>query len=103
MKKLLLAGIAVLSMLYASIAAAVSPWTEADGENTIFLAWKNVTCGTVRYTVWIPYDLAAKKTLDFYRITPTSDTPITTGKITMAGADVFLDGKRCMDEIAKGN
>jgi hypothetical protein len=102
MKKLLLTGIAVLSMLYASIAAAVSPWTEADGENTIFLAWKNVTCGTVRYTVWIPYDLSAKKTLDFYRITPTSDTPIT-GKITMAGEDVFLDGKRCMDEIAKGN
>jgi hypothetical protein len=54
MKKLLLAGIAVLSMLYASIAAAVSPWTKADGENTIFLALKNVTCGTVRYTVWIP-------------------------------------------------
>jgi hypothetical protein len=103
MKKALLAGIAALSVLSASIAAAVSHWTEADGENTIFLAWKNVTCGTVRYTVWIPYDLAAKKTLDFYRITPTSDTPITTGKITMAGADVFLDGKRCMDEIAKGN
>jgi hypothetical protein len=53
---------------------AASPWTEADGENTIFFAWKNVTCGTVRYTVWIPYDLAAKKSLDFYRVTPTSDT-----------------------------
>jgi hypothetical protein len=69
----LLAGIAALLMATSAVHAA-SPWTEADGENTIFFAWKNVTCGTVRYTVWIPYDLAAKKSLDFYRVTPTSDT-----------------------------
>jgi hypothetical protein len=85
--------IAALLMATSAVHAA-SPWTEADGENTVFIALKNVTCGTVGYTVWVPYDLTAKKTLDFYRVTPTSDTPVT-GKITMAGGDVFLDGKRC--------
>jgi hypothetical protein len=50
----LLTGIAALLMATSAVHAA-SPWTEADGENTIFLALKNVTCGTVRYTVWIPY------------------------------------------------
>jgi hypothetical protein len=99
MKPFLLATAFVLTL--STAAHTASPWTEADGEDTIFIAWKGVTCGAVKYTVWLPYNLAAKKTLDFYRITPTSDTPIT-GKITMAGEDVFLNGERCMDDVAKG-
>jgi hypothetical protein len=77
-------------------APAASPWREADGKDRIFIALKGVTCGDVHYTVWIPYDLTLKKTLDFYRIV--ADGNHAGGKITMRGADVFLDDKRCMED-----
>jgi hypothetical protein len=96
MKKILLAGVAALSVLGASVAHAASPWTEADGENTIFIALKNVTCSdNATYTVWIPYDMTAQKQLNFLRITSNSNAPVT--GVTMVGNDVLLNGVRCKD------
>jgi hypothetical protein len=71
MRILLLAGVAALSVLYVSTADAVSPWTEADGKDVVFIALKKVACGTgenvQRFAVWLPYNTAAKRQLDFYR------------------------------------
>jgi len=81
--------------------AAGNPWTEADGKDRIFLAWKRVKCGDTHYTVWIPYDLVLKKQLDFLRIV--ADGEHHGGKLAMRGEDVFLNDERCLDDVAKGN
>jgi hypothetical protein len=102
-KKLLLVGIAALSVLYASaVHAAGSPWTEADGKDVYFLALKNVRCGNVNYTVWQPIrektekPRKPKKALNFLRITSDENRPVT--GISMDGEDVLLNGKRCIEE-----
>jgi hypothetical protein len=86
--------------MYRLLTLGVSPWTEADGKDVVFIALKKVACGTgenvQRFAVWLPYNTAAKKQLDFYRITPLFDAPVT-GKITMVNGEVFLDGKKCVD------
>jgi hypothetical protein len=95
MKKTLLAGIAALLMA-TSAAHAGSPWTEADGEDVIFIAIKRIACEGVNYGVWQPYNVKLQKQLDFLRLTPLSDTPIT-GKFTHTDQGWFRNGKLCED------
>src|SRR5262245_57471700 len=78
-------------------ANAASPWTEADGENVVFIPHNTVICSDGwAYTVWGPFDTAANKQLDFLRITSNRDGPVT--GITMEREDIFLNGNRCTDQ-----
>jgi hypothetical protein len=100
MKRLLLTSVAAL-FLATGTAHSASPWTEADGKNTIFIALKNVTCrDNAIYTVWIPYDTATQKQLNFLRITSNADAPVV--GITLSGNDVLLNGVRCKDGRPEG-
>ena len=103
----LLTGVAAL---FLATGTAHAQWTEADGKDTIFMAWKGVTCNGIRLTLWKPYNLTEQKHLNFWRITANPpDTPIAhlKGKITIGEVDmfpdVFLNGERCMDDNPKGN
>src|SRR5262249_20724144 len=105
--KLLLTAIAALLL---ATGTAQAQWTEADGKDTIFIAWKNVTCDGIKLTLWKPYNTKEKKSLHFWRITANPpETPIThmKGKITIgdvdAFPDVFLNGERCLDDNPKAN
>jgi hypothetical protein len=83
-------------MLWATSASAGSPWTEADGEDVVFFALKKVICSdSVTYIVWVPYNTALNKQLDFLRITSDADAPIK--GITLSGNNVLLNGVRCTD------
>jgi hypothetical protein len=101
MKKRFLISIAAL-LLATGIAHA--QWTEADGKDVIFFAWKGVTCNGVKLTMWRPYNTKEQKFLTFWRLIP--EAPVK-GKVTVGDVDifpdVFLDGERCMDDNPKGN
>jgi len=107
MKAAIIAGCAVL---FLATGAAHAQWTEADGKDTIFIAWKSVRCDGIKLTLWKPYNLKEKKNLNFWRITanpPNAPVAHLKGKITIgevdAFPDVFIDGERCLDDNPKGN
>jgi hypothetical protein len=85
-----------LGPFYKPPAGSPSPWTEADGEDIIFFAVQGITCEGVNYSVWQPYNVKLQKQLDFLRLTPLSDTPIT-GKFTHTDQGWFRNGKLCED------
>jgi hypothetical protein len=103
MKRLLLAA------AFACIASAAhaqgwgNPWEEADGRDRIYIPLTSVACGlgkdVQRFMIWLPYDTAANKSLDFYRLTPQLPAMPLKGKITIKEGDkfpeIFLDGKKC--------
>jgi hypothetical protein len=95
MTRFFIAGIAAL-LAATSAAHTASPWTEADGEDVIFIAMKRIACEGVNYVVWQPYNVKLQKQLDFLRLTPLSDTPIT-GKFTHTDQGWFRNGKLCED------
>jgi hypothetical protein len=93
----------VVIFLAVTTAHAQYPWTEADGKDVVFFAWKRVTCKDgVKYTMWQPYNTAEKRWLPFRRITPKPEGKMTVGEVD-AFPDIFLDGERCMDDNPKGN
>jgi hypothetical protein len=107
MKKIFLTGIAALSVL-ASAAHADwgNPWEEADGPNRIYILLRTVACGlgedVQRFAIWQPYDLAAKKTLDFYRVTPELPPKPLKGKATFIDGQLAIDGEKCVEWPGKG-
>jgi hypothetical protein len=93
----------VVIFLAVTTAHAQYPWTEADGKDVVFFAWKRVTCKDgVKYTMWQPYNTAEKRWLPFRRITPKPEGKMTVGEVD-GFPDIFLDEERCMDDNPKGN
>jgi hypothetical protein len=99
----------LLAAAFACIASAAhaqgwgNPWEEADGKDRIYIPLTSVACGlgkdVQRFMIWLPYDTAANKSLDFYRLTPQLPAMPLKGKITIKEGDkfpeIFLDGKKC--------
>jgi len=76
MRKVLLTGVVALLLATGTAHAEAvwsNPWEEADEPDRIYFLLRTVACGlgkdVQRFAIWPPYDLAAKKTLDFYRVT----------------------------------
>jgi hypothetical protein len=75
-----------------------------DPADRLYLLLKTVACGlgesVQRFAIWLPYDQATNKTLDFYRVTPQLPAVPFKGKIEIKEGngkfpDVFLDGQKC--------
>jgi hypothetical protein len=102
MKKLLLTGIAALFLATGTARADWgNPWEQADGPDRIYILLRTVACGfgkdVQRFAIWQPYDRAAKKTLDFYRITPQLPPKPLKGKATFIDGQLAIDGEKCVE------